>query len=103
MSKHKKHHHSHDQSRRDHFEAEPRRGARVSPTLLVAALAVVFGGVLKVSLAVLGDVLSAVRRRLSGMEMQHQGCAASHLQRISAVATKVPLAAVRFDDTLHRS
>jgi uncharacterized membrane protein len=58
MSKHKKHHHSHDQSRRNQFQAPPRRGARVSPTLLVAALAVLFGGVL-VYLVASGSNVSA--------------------------------------------
>jgi uncharacterized membrane protein len=59
MSKHKKHpHHSADQLRRNQFQAQSGRRVRVSPTLLVAAVAVVFGGVL-VYLVASGSKVSA--------------------------------------------
>lgn len=47
MSKHKNHHHHHapDPARRDQFQQPPARG-RISPTLLVAAMCVIFAGVL---------------------------------------------------------
>jgi hypothetical protein len=104
MSKHKKHHQRHvtpEPSRRDQLQGDTRRflpfvadvPRRRSTDMRDE----------QVFPAALGDALSAFRRRLSGMEVQHQGCAAAHLQRITALAAKVGLAADHFDDALHRS